>query len=125
MIVAVQSKAPSVFARVLHITIPFPFCLPVPECDHFPSVAATKYYTIQSMGPSVSLELWCRSSRHHQNRIAKIGGPVLVLFLIPLTETFLSMVGINLPDRFFIPVTIEGVINFGLTLISPLGTYEP
>ena len=100
MIVAVQLKAPSVFARVLHITMPFPFCLPVPECDHFPSVEATKYYTIQSMSPSAPLELWCRSSRHHQNRIAKIGGPVLVLFLIPLTETFLSMVGINLPDRF-------------------------
>ena len=34
------------YVRVLHISLPFPFCLPVPDCYHFPSVAATRYYPI-------------------------------------------------------------------------------
>ena len=46
----------------------------------------------------------------------------MVLFVIALTEAFLLMVGIN---SIFIPQTIEGVINFGSTLISPLGAYKP
>jgi hypothetical protein len=36
--------------------------------------------------------LWCCSSRHHQKYIAKIGRPILALFLIPLVKMILLIV---------------------------------
>jgi hypothetical protein len=51
--------------------------------------------------------LWCRSSKHHQNCIAKIGRPILALFLIPLVKMILLVVLTKLSDRFLIGSKLE------------------
>ena len=40
--------------------------------------------------------LWCASLSHHQKCIAKTSSPVLVHFLVPLTEMVVLMVGTKL-----------------------------
>ena len=43
-----------------------------------------------------SVLLWCASPSHHQKCIAKTSSPVLVHFLVPLTEMVVLIVGTKL-----------------------------
>jgi len=72
----------------------------VPREDNPADILTKPLFAIKIVKFREALGLWCHSSRYHQKCIAKIGSPILVLFLIPLTEMFLLMVGIKLSDRF-------------------------